>query len=82
MADGRVTARRLLPTDGPGDAAAAATSWREIEVDLADGDEGLLAAVDAGLRERGLSESSSASKLEQVLDVVRATGRARPTAGS
>jgi len=34
------------------DAAAAATSWREIAVDLADGDEGLLSAVDGVFRQR------------------------------
>ena len=44
VADDRVTARRLLPTDGLGDAAGAATSWREIEVELADGDGDLLSA--------------------------------------
>ena len=69
IADDRVTARRLLPTDGLGDAAGAATSWREIEVELGGGDEELLAAVDARLRERGLQEAPSASKLAQVLDV-------------
>src|SRR4051794_31638378 len=37
VADDRVTARRLLPTEGPGDAAGAATSWREIEVELGAG---------------------------------------------
>jgi CHAD domain-containing protein len=68
VADGRVTARRLLPTDGPGEAATAATSWREIAVDLADGEEGLMSAVDGVLRERGLSESSSASTLGRVLE--------------
>ncbi|TFV77411.1 CYTH and CHAD domain-containing protein [Blastococcus sp. CT_GayMR19] len=71
LADDRVTARRLLPTDGLGDAAGATTSWREIEVELAAGDEALLAAVDARLRERGLEEAPSASKLAQVLDVQR-----------
>ncbi len=69
IADDRVTARRLLPTDGLGDAAGAATSWREIEVELADGDEELLATVDARLRERGLQEAPSASKLAHVLGV-------------
>ena len=71
IADDRVTARRLLPTDGTGDAAGAATSWREIEVELGGGDEELLAAVDARLRERGLQEAPSASKLAQVLDLQR-----------
>ena len=71
VADDRVTARRLLATDGLGDAAGAATSWREIEVELADGGGSgdLLSAVDDRLRERGLREAPSASKLAQVLDV-------------
>src|SRR5688572_25769217 len=59
VADDRVTARRLLATDGLGDAAGAATSWREIEVELADGGGSgdLLSAVDDRLRERGLREA-------------------------
>jgi CHAD domain-containing protein len=69
VADDRVTARRLLPTDGPGDAAGAATSWREIEVELGDGAADLLSDVDAHLRERGLYEAPSASKLAQLLDL-------------
>jgi CHAD domain-containing protein len=70
VADDRVTARRLPRTDGPGDAAGAATSWREIEVELAGGGDGdLMAAVDARLRECGLREAASASKLAQILDV-------------
>ena len=81
VADDRVTARRLLATEGLGDAAAAATSWREIEVELAEGGGSgdLLSAVDARLRERGLQEAPSASKLAQVLDVQpgRAAGNGR-----
>jgi CHAD domain-containing protein len=69
VADDRVTARRLLATDGLGDAAGAATSWREIEVELADGDGDLLSAVDARLRNSGLAEAPSSSKLAHVLDV-------------
>ena len=76
MADDRVTARRLLPTDGSGDAAGAATSWREIEVELGDGGVDLLSAVDARLRERGLSEAPSASKLAHVLGVQPSAGKA------
>lgn len=77
FADDRVTARRLLATDGPGDAAGAAMSWREIEVELGDGDEELLAAVDERLRARGLEEAPSASKLAHVLDL----RRSEPAAG-
>jgi CHAD domain-containing protein len=69
LADDRVTARRLTPTEGLGDAAGAETSWREIEVELVDGDDDLLSAVDARLHERGLSEAPSASKLAHVLDI-------------
>ena len=76
VADDRVTARRLLPTEGPGDAAGAATSWREIEVELDGGDVDLLSAVDARLRERGLSEAPSASKLAHVLGVDPSDGNA------
>jgi CHAD domain-containing protein len=69
VADDRVTARRLLPTEGLGDAAAAPTSWREIEVGLGDGALDLLPTVDARLRERGLSEASRSAELARVLDV-------------
>jgi CHAD domain-containing protein len=80
VADDRVTARRLLSTDGPGDAAGAAMSWREIEVELSEnGSVDLLSVVDARLRERGLSEAPSASKLAQVLDVAPGEG---PGAGT
>lgn len=80
IADDRVAARRLHTAEGRGDAAGAATSWREIEVELADGDEELLAALDARLRERGLQEAPAASKLAHVLDLPRprpASGKAR-----
>jgi CHAD domain-containing protein len=69
VADDRVMARRLLPTDGLGDAAAAASSWREIEVGVDDEAVDILSAIDARLREHGLSEAASASKLARVLDL-------------
>jgi CHAD domain-containing protein len=69
FADDRVTARRLLPTDGLGDAAGLAMSWREIEVELGNGAVDLLSAIDASLRDRGLQEAPSASKLAQLLDL-------------
>jgi CHAD domain-containing protein len=71
VADDRVTARRLPPADG---AAGAASSWREIEVELRGGGVDLLAAVDARLRERGLSEAPGASKLARVLGVAPGAG--------
>jgi CHAD domain-containing protein len=77
IADDRVTARRLLSTDGLGTAAGAATTWREIEVELGDGDEELLETVDTRLREHGLREASSGSKLARVLDLPR-RGAAAP----
>jgi inorganic triphosphatase YgiF len=75
VADDRVTARKLLPLNGAGDAAGAALSWREIEVELADGGEELLDAVDSRLREHGLQVAPSASKLAHVLGVTRGDGR-------
>jgi CHAD domain-containing protein len=69
VADDRVTARRLVSANGLGTAAGAATTWREIEVELRDGDEELLRAVDTRLREHGLREAPSASKLARVLDL-------------
>jgi CHAD domain-containing protein len=68
VADDRVTGHRLLPTDGPGDAAAAAVSWREVEVEveLGDGDDDVRSAVDARLRDRGLSPAPDAPELARV----------------
>jgi hypothetical protein len=75
VADDRVSARRLRPTDGSGDAAGAATSWREIEVELVGGRTELLDAVDTCLRARGLRQAASSSKLAQLLG---GDGRVRP----
>ncbi|MGY2065768.1 CYTH and CHAD domain-containing protein [Blastococcus sp. SYSU DS0619] len=66
VADDRVTAHRILAAD-EGKGAGAATSWREIEVELAGGATELLDAVDARLRERGLASAGSSSKLAHVL---------------
>jgi CHAD domain-containing protein len=68
VADDRVSARRLRPTNGSGDAAGAATSWREIEVELVGGRAELLDVVDTRLRARGLRGAASSSELAQVLD--------------
>lgn len=67
VADDRVTARRLLPLDGSGDAAGAPISWREIEVELVGGQAGLLDDVDARLRAQGLRKAGAASKLAHLL---------------
>jgi CHAD domain-containing protein len=62
LADDRVSARRLRPADGSGDAAGAATSWREIGVELGGGGIELLDAVDSRLRTRGLLEAAGSSQ--------------------
>jgi CHAD domain-containing protein len=67
LADDVVEARRLMPTEGPGDAAGAVQRWREVELELVDGDRDLFDAVDAGLRAAGLEVSESSSKLGRVL---------------
>jgi inorganic triphosphatase YgiF len=63
VADDLVTARRL---DEPG---AEPTTWREIEVEAAEGAEvgGLLEAAGQALREAGARRSASASKLGRLL---------------
>jgi len=60
VADDRVSARR---EQGP----AAADSWREVEVELAEGDNALLMAVDDMLRKHGLQPSRRSAKLQRVL---------------
>jgi len=67
LADDRVTARRLLLQDGPGEAAGAPTSWREIEVQLADGDSDLCDQLDTRLRAQGLQTAPAAYELTRVL---------------
>lgn len=61
IADDTVHGQRL----GPG--AGEVVRWREIEVELLDGDRILLDAVTARLRDAGLTPSGSASKLARVL---------------
>src|SRR4051794_36365667 len=63
VADDRVTARRLLPLNGSGDAAGAPMSWREIEVELVAGKADLLDGIDSRLRAEGLRKAGDASKL-------------------
>jgi CHAD domain-containing protein len=72
-ADGRVLAEvaddhvtgTALPA-GPGEAAVV-TVWREVEVELVDGDEELLAAVAGALTGAGARPADSPSKLGRVL---------------
>ncbi|MCU1670852.1 MAG: domain containing protein [Blastococcus sp.] len=78
VADDAVTGAAL-----PAEAGQAATvvTWREIEVELADGDEGLLDAVGCLLVEAGARVSGSASKVGRILaDRLAALGN-QPSAG-
>jgi CHAD domain-containing protein len=59
VADDRVT----------GETGSAVSAWREVEVELLDGDRGLLEAVAGRLREAGANPSGSASKLARLLDL-------------
>jgi CHAD domain-containing protein len=63
---------------------AAADSWREVEVELADGGTDLLMAVDELLRRHGLHPSGRSAKLERVLgsELTAADATAGPTTGS
>ena len=67
VADDRVTARRLLPMDGSGDAALASLQWREIEVELVGAAAELLDDVDARLRAEGLRPAGATSTLAHLL---------------
>jgi inorganic triphosphatase YgiF len=53
--------------DATGTAWSTVTSWREVEVELAGGDAGLLDEVDGQLAAAGATRSSAASKLSIVL---------------
>jgi CHAD domain-containing protein len=72
-ADGRVLAEvaddhvtgTALPA-GPGEAAVV-TAWREVEIELVDGDEELLGAVSAAVLEAGARPADAPSKLSRVL---------------
>lgn len=64
VADDQVTGTQLPA--GPGDTAVV-TTWREVEVELAEGDEELLSAVGAELVVSGARASASQSKLATVL---------------
>ena len=62
VADDRVTARRSEPGDEGSD-----SSWREVEVELVDGDPAVLRRVDKVLRGAGLRPSRSTSKVGRLL---------------
>jgi CHAD domain-containing protein len=61
VADDTVHGQRL------GDGAMQESTWREVEVELLDGDRSLLDAVSDRLREAGLRPSASGSKLARLL---------------
>lgn len=71
VADDRVSARREQ-------GAAAADSWREVEVELAEGDNALLMAVDDVFRKHGLHPSGRSAKLQRVLATAETTLRPPP----
>ena len=64
VADDHVTGTALPAAPGE---AAVVTTWREVEVELVDGDEELLAAVGEALVAAGATPSRSAAKLTRVL---------------
>lgn len=81
LADDRVKGQRLLPLAGGGDASVPVT-WRELELELVEGRPELLEHLDAALRDRGLRDSPTASKLRRVLGTPVAadgSGADRPT---
>jgi len=80
LADDRVEGRRLLPPEGAAQDAAASMTWREAEVEVVEGDRGLLEAVDAGLRAAGVQPSGSSSKVARVLAGPAADDRRDSTA--
>ncbi len=67
VADDRVSARRVLPLEGPGDATGPEIAWRELEVEALDGDGEVLTAVAGELSARGLTGAPHVSKLARVL---------------
>ena len=73
LADDSVTGERH-------DVASEAMVWREVEVELVEGDREVLAALDAAVRKGGAVPAAGASKVGRVLGSapVRAGGRPRP----
>ena len=88
LADDRVSARRVFPLAGPGDATGPEIAWRELEIETLDGDADGLAAVAAELRSRGVVPAPHTSKLARILELdehVAPAGRTkgkRPSASS
>lgn len=71
VADDSVTA--TVPASAPGEAATV-RSWREVEVELVDGEEQLLGAVEAALLAAGAQPSEFPSKLARALAEPLAAG--------
>ncbi|KGM03143.1 metal-binding protein [Cellulomonas cellasea DSM 20118] len=78
LAHDRVSARRVLPLGGSGDATGPEITWQEIEVEVLDGDEETLTAVAGELAARGLAAAPHTSKLARVLGPDGRTAPARP----
>ncbi|WP_028049773.1 CYTH and CHAD domain-containing protein [Cellulomonas sp. URHD0024] len=81
LADDRVAARRVLPLGGSGDARGPEVAWREIEIEVLDGGEEVLAPVAAQLGARGLTVAPHTSKIARVLQVDEVTPDADRTRG-
>ncbi|MCU7826336.1 CYTH and CHAD domain-containing protein [Kitasatospora sp. DSM 101779] len=81
MVRDRVSAKAPSMGTGPG---SERTEWTETEVELADGDPGLLDEVEERLRARGLRRSAASSKLGRVLGarLEAPADRAEPPKGS
>jgi len=81
VADDHVTGTALPATPGE---AAVVTVWREVEVELVDGDDELLAAVGAVLVEAGARPADAPSKLGRVLAdrLAEVQGPALPDVGA
>ena len=86
VADDRVTATRISYPDGapgPGGVEGEARRWREIEVEIVDGNREQLAAVVAVLQHAGATPASSSSKLGRALGSPTTEPSKRPrTAGA
>lgn len=67
VVDDQVSARRVRPAQGSGDAVGVTTTWREVEVELADGAPDLLDVVETQLRALGVKPAKATSKLDRVL---------------